>query len=175
MKVKLAHLCPTLWDPMDYRVHGILQAKTLEWVVIPFSRGSSQPRAWTQVSRIAGGFFTSWATREENKNTNLKRYTGHYTHCSIIYNSQDIKATLVPIWRREWQPTPVFLPGESHGPRSVAGYSLWGRRVRHDRVTNTSTASKCLSAYERIKKMWYRHAEWNTTRSQKRMKSCHLQ
>ena len=49
---------------MDYTVHGILQARMLEWVVFPFSRGSSQPRDWTQVSRIAGGLFTSWATRE---------------------------------------------------------------------------------------------------------------
>ena len=47
-----------------YYVHGILQARILEWVAIPFSRGSSQPRDQTQVSRIAGGFFTSWATRE---------------------------------------------------------------------------------------------------------------
>ena len=35
-------------------------------------------------------------------------------------------------WRRKWEPTPVFLPGESHGQRSLVGYSLWGRRVRHD-------------------------------------------
>ena len=35
-------------------------------------------------------------------------------------------------WRRKWQPTPVFLPGESHGQRSLAGYSPWGRRVGHD-------------------------------------------
>ena len=35
-------------------------------------------------------------------------------------------------WRRAWQPTPVFLPGESHGQRSLVGYSPWGRRVRHD-------------------------------------------
>ena len=35
-------------------------------------------------------------------------------------------------WRRAWQPTPVFLPGESHGQRSLAGYSPWGRRVKHD-------------------------------------------
>jgi len=35
-------------------------------------------------------------------------------------------------WRREWQPTPVFLPGEFHGQRSLAGYSLWGHRVGHD-------------------------------------------
>ena len=50
---------------MDYTVHGILQARILEWVAFPFSRGSSQPRDRTQVSCIAGGFFTSWAMREE--------------------------------------------------------------------------------------------------------------
>ena len=55
---------PTLFHPMDYTVQGILQARILKWVAFPFSRGSSQPRDWTQVSRIAGGFFTSWATRE---------------------------------------------------------------------------------------------------------------
>ena len=41
------------------RPHGILQARILEWVAFPFSRGSSQPKDQTQVSRIAGGFFTS--------------------------------------------------------------------------------------------------------------------
>ena len=44
--------------------HGILQARILEWVAFPFSRGSPQPRDRTQVSRNAGGFFNSWATRE---------------------------------------------------------------------------------------------------------------
>jgi len=63
-KVQVAQLCPTLGDPMDYTVHGILQARILEWVAFPFSRGSSQLRGRTQVSCIAGGFFTSWATRE---------------------------------------------------------------------------------------------------------------
>ena len=58
MKVKIAQLYLTLCDPMDYTVHGILQARILEWVAFPFSRGSSQPRDWTQVSRIAGRFFT---------------------------------------------------------------------------------------------------------------------
>ena len=61
--MKVAHLCPILCDPMDYTVHGILQARILEWVAVPFSRGSSQPRDWTQISHIAGGFFTSWATK----------------------------------------------------------------------------------------------------------------
>ena len=62
--VKVAQLCLTLCDPMDYRVHGILQAKILEWVALSFSRGFSQPRNRTQVSHISGRFFTSWATRE---------------------------------------------------------------------------------------------------------------
>ena len=41
MKVKVVQLCPTVCNPMDYTVHGILQARILEWVAIPFSRGSS--------------------------------------------------------------------------------------------------------------------------------------
>ena len=49
---------------MDYTVHGILQARTLEWVAVSFSRGSSQPRGRTQVSCLAGKFFTIWTTRE---------------------------------------------------------------------------------------------------------------
>ena len=58
-------MCLTLWDPVDYTVHGILQARILEWVAFPLSKVSSQPRDWTQVSLIAGGFFfTSWATSE---------------------------------------------------------------------------------------------------------------
>ena len=54
----------SLWPHGLYTVHGILQARILEWGAFHFSKGSSQPRDWTQVSRIAGGFFTSWATRE---------------------------------------------------------------------------------------------------------------
>ena len=67
VRVKVVQSCLTLCDPMDYMdytVHGILQARILEWVAIPFSRGSSQPRDQTQVSCIAGGFFTSSATGE---------------------------------------------------------------------------------------------------------------
>ena len=43
-KMKVIQSCPTLCDPMDYTVHEILQARILEWVATPFSRGSSQPR-----------------------------------------------------------------------------------------------------------------------------------
>ena len=64
VKVKITQLCPTLCNPLDYIVHGILQTRILKWVAILFSRGSSQTRDRTQVSCIAGRFFTSWATRE---------------------------------------------------------------------------------------------------------------
>ena len=63
-KMKVAQSCLTFCDPMDYTVHGILQARILKWVAFHFSRGSSQPRDQMQVSHIAAGFFTSWATRE---------------------------------------------------------------------------------------------------------------
>ena len=68
--------CVWLCNPMYYTVHGILQARTLEWVAVPFPRGSSQPRDQTQASHNAGRFFTSWATREAN-------HTG-YTYMKVI-------------------------------------------------------------------------------------------
>ena len=66
-EVKVPESHHTLCDPMDYTVHGILQARILVCIALPFSRESSQPRDQTQVSRIAGGFSTSWATREAQK------------------------------------------------------------------------------------------------------------
>ena len=66
---EVAQSCPTLCDPLDCSppgssVHGILQARILEWAAISFSRGSSWPRHRTQVSCIAGRRFNLWATRE---------------------------------------------------------------------------------------------------------------
>ena len=68
----VSQLCLTLFNPMDCSppgssVHEILQARILEWVAIPFSRGSSQPRDQTWVSCIVGRFFTIWVTREAFK------------------------------------------------------------------------------------------------------------
>ena len=62
--MKVAQLCLILCCPIDYTVHGILQARILEWVAFPFSRGSSQPRDQTQVSLTEVGLLNSWATRE---------------------------------------------------------------------------------------------------------------
>ena len=65
--VKVAQSYLILCDPIDYTVHEILQAGILEWVAIPISRWSSQPRDQIQVSHIAGGYFTSLATKEAPK------------------------------------------------------------------------------------------------------------
>ena len=66
---EVAQLCRTLPNPMDFSlqgssVHGIFQARVLEWVAISFSKGSSWLRDWTWVSHIAGRSFTIWATKE---------------------------------------------------------------------------------------------------------------
>ena len=81
----VAQLCPTLCNPTDCSppgssVHGIFQAWILEWVAISFSRGSSQPRDWTEVSHIAGRCFNLCTTREalkyKNPSTNSKDFKG---------------------------------------------------------------------------------------------------
>ena len=69
MKWKVSQSCPTICNPMDCSltgsfVHGIFQTRILEWIAISFSRGSSRPRDWTQVSCTAGRLFTVWAPRE---------------------------------------------------------------------------------------------------------------
>ena len=66
---EVAQSCLTVCVPVECSlpgstIHGILQSRTLEWVAIPSSRGSSRPRDWTQVSCTAGRRFTVWATRE---------------------------------------------------------------------------------------------------------------
>ena len=96
MKVKeseseVSQSCPTLCDPVDWSppgssVHGILQARILEWVAISFSGGSSRPRDRSQVSRIAGRCFNLWATREA-----LKWITTWKNMC--IYVGQRINRT----------------------------------------------------------------------------------
>jgi len=68
-KWKLLSRVQLFVTPWTILLYSGLQARILEWVAYPFSRGSSQPRNWTGVSCIAGGFFTSWAIREADKHT----------------------------------------------------------------------------------------------------------
>ena len=73
-------------------VHGILQAEILEWVAVSFSRGSSQPRDQTQVSCIAGRFFTNWTTVETQNtrvgNSSLLQGVGPLTDRNLVFRSQ---------------------------------------------------------------------------------------
>ena len=97
--VKVTQSCPTLCDPMNYTVHGILQVGSMERGAFTFSRGSSQLRNWTQVSHIAGGFFTSWATRE-----------------ALVGLAEGIEAWLDPS---------QALSSEQSAPRSVRPLCSW--------------------------------------------------
>ena len=89
--MKVAQLYLTLCDPMDYTVHGILQARILEWIAFPFSRGSSQTRDWTQVFRIAGGFFTRWATGEAQSVILSHPICGSFSkHTKVYFTNTDL-------------------------------------------------------------------------------------
>ena len=90
---EVSQFCPTLWDPMDCSLpdsslHGILQARVLEWVAISFSRESSQPRHWTRVSCIPGRRFNLWATREAPRDRQLDPVgidSSKPMHCNLIF------------------------------------------------------------------------------------------
>ena len=112
MKVKseseVAQSCPTLSDPMDCShpgssIHGIFQARVLEWGAIAFS---ALKHYFTRVFGFRGG------ASGKGPSSKCRRYKKYVF---------DPWVGMIP-WRRTWQPTPVFLPGESHGQKSLAGY-----------------------------------------------------
>ena len=101
MKVEVFHSCLTLCDSLDYAVHGIFQARILEWAAIPFSRESAQPRDQTQVFRIAGRFFTCWATREaqellETLPNYFPKWPYHFTFSPAMYESFSFSTVWYP-------------------------------------------------------------------------------
>ena len=134
VKVKVAQLCPTLWDPRDL-VHGILQARILEWVAFPFSRGSSQPRDWTQVFHIAGWFFTSWATREAQE-----------------------------YWSGEPIPSPVDLPTQESNQGLLHCRRILYQLSYEGSPSTTRGWAKCLSYYSSLT-WTHAHPEWGTSLS----------
>ena len=105
--MKVAHLCPTLCNPMDCSlpgssVHGILQARILEWTAIPFYRGCSQPTDQIQVSRIADGFFTISANREA-----LEHWRGlcRVMSCRVVKSLSHVQLFVTP-WTVAYQAPP---------------------------------------------------------------------
>ena len=109
---------------------GILQARILEWVAMTSSRGSSQPRDWTQDSRIAGRFFTVWATREAQVNCTSIKYIkrkkrdgeeeGEQAFALLSCKQQAVSPT-GGTWS-EGKPCPSFFPGKL---LSLAPPSFW--------------------------------------------------
>ena len=105
-------------------VYGILQARILKWVAIPFSRGSSQPRDRTQVSHIAGRFFTSWATREAQEYWKERRKVRSHSRVQLFGTPWTVacQAPLsVEFSRQEYWSQLLFpSPGDLPDPRMKA-------------------------------------------------------
>ena len=122
MKVKVTQLCLTLCNPMDYTVHRILQARILEWVPFSFSRGSSQPRDWIQVSCIVGRFCTIWATREGCLKgvTNIICATFYFTYTlRCLLNRDLICFVLFQFCKTEGTPWRILLCATHSFPRTI--------------------------------------------------------
>ena len=113
--VLVAQSCPTLWYPIDWDppgspVHGILQAKILEWVVISFSKGSCWPGDRTQVTCTAGRFFTVWATREAHDKTRqcIKKQRHYFANKGPYSKTYGFSISHVWMWdldhKKGWMP-----------------------------------------------------------------------
>ena len=155
-----AQSCPTLCDPTDCSpagstVHGIVLARILEWAAISSSRGSSPPRDQTCISFfscVAGRFFTSQSLGKPRFSVVI--YFIHTPASTLAWKTPwmeepgrlqsmgslrvrhggvtSLSLLTFMHWRRKWQPTPVFLPGESQGWGSLVGCHLRWHRVRHN-------------------------------------------
>ena len=104
--ILVAQSCPTLRNPMDYSppgspVHGILQARILKWVAIPFSKASFWPRDWTWFSCVAGRFFTFWATREahDKARQHIKKQRHHFTSKGLYSQSYGFSGSITWMWK----------------------------------------------------------------------------
>ena len=124
---EVAQSCPTLCNPMDHSlpgssIHRIFQARVLEWGAIAFS--------WMNNISLDKLFQERGLHRGENQDCScplhfpgLSRWlSGKESTCQGKRHGFNSWVKKFP-WRRKWQPTPVFLPGESHGQRSLVGYS----------------------------------------------------
>ena len=133
VEVLVAQSCPTLCDPVDCSppgssVHGILQARILEWVTTLSSRGSSQPRDWTQVSGITGRFFSIWATS---------------VACCCCCEVTSVVSNSVRPHRQ--QPTRLSHPWDSPGRNTGVGchFLLQCMQVKSEREVTQSCPTLC--------------------------------
>ena len=136
LKVFVAQLGPTLSDPVDCcqpgsSVPGLLQARILEWVAIPFSRGSFQPRDWTWVSCIGGRFFTIWTTREAwcSCMHSDKCMGSCVHHPSVIMNGSIILKLCVVPYSFQNSPSRILCFFECHINGAIKYTALFLERV----------------------------------------------
>ena len=130
--------CPTRWDPMDCRlpgssVHGILQARILEWVSISFSRGSSQTRAQTQVCYIASRFLPSESPGFNEPPGKVLKLLWRHTHSLVAQRIKNLPAMWETQGSIPWlgrspgggngNPFQYSCLEKPQGHRSLAGYS----------------------------------------------------
>ena len=136
MQAKSLQSWPTLCDPTDCSlpgssVHGILQARILEWVARPSSRGSSRPRDWTRipcVSCVTGRFFAAAPPWKPMKSSGWARVAQRVKRLPTMRETWVLSLGREDPLEKELATTPVLLPGESHGRRSLVGYSPRGRK-----------------------------------------------
>ena len=100
-----------------HTVHGIFQARILEWIAFPFSRGSSQPSVQTQVSHIVGRFFTSWTTREAHKQSSVY-FSSVAQSCPTLFDPMSHSTPVLPVHHQllEFTQTHVHRVGDAIQP-----------------------------------------------------------
>ena len=159
-KVLVAQLCLTFWDPMDCSppgssVHGIFSRQEY-WSGLPFPSPGYLPRSrdQTQVSCIAGRLFTTWASREASITLLVAQVIMNLPAMQETQETRFWDAVLRRgfdpwvgkiLWKRKWQPTPVFSPRKSHGQSIPVDYSPWGCKTQHDLATTVSLCSLFVS------------------------------
>ena len=127
--------CVQLWDPVDYTARGIFQGRILEWIAVPFSRGSSQPRDWTHISYIPCT-------------------TNSYVLKCLVNKITSISVTFRETWyiyHKIWTWCVLalaFLGGVGEGASSARtgrkGVSSWGRK--RNLIGNCSFHQRCSGA-----------------------------
>ena len=124
---EVAQSCLTLCDPMDCSppgcsVHEIFQARIPEWVAISFSRRSSWPRDWTQISCIVGRRFTVWATREVHAIQSNVSSLSRVRLFATLWTIANQAPPSMGFSRQEyWSEVPFPSPGDLHDPRIQPG------------------------------------------------------
>ena len=156
---EVAQSCPNLCDPMDCSlpgssIHGIFQARVLEWAAISFSRGSSWPRDRSRISQIAGRHFTIWTTGEAHQTPSNQQTIKPLSHpkCLAFYQACDAvdgEAQGCPrgYMTREKCPLlslpPSLMKLLNQGPCEALGHRAQGRNPQEALLMGNSRFSSC--------------------------------